>query len=153
MNIGDRIRELRVDKGLSLRELGDMIGVTAATLQRYENGVITNIKPDMVSKIAQELGTTVGWLMGEKQYQPRGTRLVELSPAELVLLKIFRVIPAEERSAVQQLLISLNHLHYDQIEMQNRLAFAEEYIDSLGATAEYEAERDAKFSEETNKED
>ena len=38
----DRLRSLREEKGLTLYQLSRMIGVSEATVQRYESGEIVN---------------------------------------------------------------------------------------------------------------
>ena len=143
MTIGDRIRELRINKGMSLRELGAMVGVTAATLQRYENGVISNIRPDMVHHLADALGTSVGWLMGEKADQPRGTKAVELSQSEEMLLRIYRTIPEDERDIIRQTLLILNRLHFRLYEAENALDYAEAFIRSTEYASDYEKEKES----------
>lgn len=63
--IGDRIKEQRMQAGLTLKEVADAIDVQEATVQRYESGVIKNIPIDRVKKIAAILHTTVHYLLGE----------------------------------------------------------------------------------------
>ena len=53
MTIGDRIRKARIEKGLTLESVGDLVGVTRATIQKYENGLIANIPSDKVISIAR----------------------------------------------------------------------------------------------------
>ena len=38
MLIGKRIKDMRLEKGMSQQELGDMIGVTKVSICGYENG-------------------------------------------------------------------------------------------------------------------
>ena len=38
MLIGKRIKELRIEKGLSQQQLGEIIGVTKVSVCGYENG-------------------------------------------------------------------------------------------------------------------
>ena len=38
MLVGQRIKELRIEKGISQQELGDLIGVTKVSICGYENG-------------------------------------------------------------------------------------------------------------------
>ena len=40
MLVGQRIKELRIEKGISQQELGDLIGVTKVSICGYENGTI-----------------------------------------------------------------------------------------------------------------
>ena len=41
MLIGKRIKDMRLEKGMSQQELGDMIGVTKVSICGYENGTRT----------------------------------------------------------------------------------------------------------------
>ena len=64
MNIGERIKKLRNDIGLSQTELADKIGVSKQTLYKYENGIVTNIPSDKIELLAKYLNTTPAFLMG-----------------------------------------------------------------------------------------
>ncbi len=55
--IGDRINKIRVEKGLSRAELGELIGLTADRVQKYENG-IRKPRTDVLKKIASALGVS-----------------------------------------------------------------------------------------------
>ena len=50
--INDRIKEMRLKRGLTLIEVADYIGVKDATIQRYESGNIKNIKHEIICKLA-----------------------------------------------------------------------------------------------------
>ena len=62
--IGERIKQLRKEKGLSLENLADAIGTSRQTIHRYETGIITNIPPEKVEALARVLLTTPSMLMG-----------------------------------------------------------------------------------------
>lgn len=55
-----RRRELR----LSLQDIANVVGVSKATVQRWETGEIKNIKQDKIQKLADILRTTPSHLMG-----------------------------------------------------------------------------------------
>ena len=63
MNIGDRIRQLREQLGLTQEEVGNKIGVTKATVNRYETGEI-DIKRTIAIKLADVLNSTPSYIMG-----------------------------------------------------------------------------------------
>ncbi|WP_257458219.1 helix-turn-helix domain-containing protein [Archangium lipolyticum] len=56
MHLGATIRLLRVDAGLSLRDLARRIGVSSAYLSRVENGLDAAPTPERLAAIARELG-------------------------------------------------------------------------------------------------
>ncbi len=62
--IGERIKKLRKERGLSLEELADSIGTSRQTVHRYETGVISNIPHEKIEAMARALGVTPSSLMG-----------------------------------------------------------------------------------------
>ena len=58
MIIGQRISQRRKALGISAEKLADLIGVSPATIYRYENGDIEKIPTDRLSLIAKALSTT-----------------------------------------------------------------------------------------------
>ena len=64
MKIGEKIKELRKQKGLSVEEVADKLGVSVSTQYRYENASITKIPIDVIDKLCKILDTTTGELMG-----------------------------------------------------------------------------------------
>ena len=63
MNVGSRIRQLREQRGFTLEEVGVAIGVTKATVQRYESGEI-DIKRTVAIRLAEILNTSPAYIMG-----------------------------------------------------------------------------------------
>ena len=53
MDMGERIRELRIAAGLTQTELGDMLGVGASAVAKYENGRVQNLKQSTIAKMAE----------------------------------------------------------------------------------------------------
>ncbi|MDU1442082.1 MAG: helix-turn-helix transcriptional regulator [Clostridium cochlearium] len=62
MDIGSKIKELRESKGLTQKELGKRIGVTAVTITRYERGD-RNPSIEMLNKIADALNVPLSDLI------------------------------------------------------------------------------------------
>lgn len=58
MTIGEKIKSLRLEKGLSLEELGKSVGVSKSTAQKWESGYIANMKRDKISLLAKVLGVS-----------------------------------------------------------------------------------------------
>lgn len=77
MSIGTRMKERRLQLNKTLEEVGTVVGVSKATIQRYEKGAITNIPSDKIEKIAKALSTTPAFLMGweEKNTHNKGIRI------------------------------------------------------------------------------
>lgn len=64
MTFGERLHALREAAGLTLAQIGAAVGVSEATIARYESGDIRNPKQDRVSALAQALGVSEAMLMG-----------------------------------------------------------------------------------------
>ena len=75
MNIGQRIKSMRLKNNLTQDELSLRINTTKQTIHKYENGIITNIPSSKVEAIANALDTTPDYLMGwteEKLHKSSG---------------------------------------------------------------------------------
>lgn len=64
MTIGQRIYRSRMNKGITMQELGKAIGVGKTAISKYESGKITKIPSDKIEAIAVALDVTPGYLMG-----------------------------------------------------------------------------------------
>lgn len=51
MNIGERMKRLRIEKGMTQEEVGKILGITKGAVQKYENGHITNLRADMIKQL------------------------------------------------------------------------------------------------------
>ncbi len=61
--LGERIRELRTECGLSQKQLADKIGVATNTVSQYESGK-SKTSIDVLANLAVELDTTTDFLLG-----------------------------------------------------------------------------------------
>ena len=59
-----RIKELRNQYGLTLKDVAERLGVRVATVQRYESGKIKNIKQETIAELAEIFHTAPEYLMG-----------------------------------------------------------------------------------------
>ncbi|MDD6794195.1 MAG: helix-turn-helix transcriptional regulator [Clostridiaceae bacterium] len=64
MNIGERIKKLRKEKGLSVDYIAEKLGKNRATIYRYESNDIENLPYPILVPLAKILGTTPMYLMG-----------------------------------------------------------------------------------------
>ena len=64
MNIGQRIKKIRKEKGLSVDYIADKLGKNRATIYRYESNDIENLPYSILVPLAEILGTTPMHLMG-----------------------------------------------------------------------------------------
>ena len=88
-DLGDELRRVRKDRGLSLRQVESKTGVSAATLSRIERGSTPEL--DIVTKLAEWMGVVVH--AGGDQQAPRNTD-EELKRAIEVHLRANNRLPA-----------------------------------------------------------
>lgn len=65
-SIGKRILRLRLNKDMKQKELADTVGITEATLSRYENE-LRSPKGEIVLKLAKALGVSSDYLLGSEE--------------------------------------------------------------------------------------
>lgn len=56
MEIKDLIKSKRIELGMTMKELGDAVGVSEATISRYESGQIANMKRTTIISLSKVLG-------------------------------------------------------------------------------------------------
>ena len=64
MDIGGKIHQARKAKGMTMEELGRIIGVKKSAVSKYENGIVTEIPPGKIEAIANALDVAPSYLVG-----------------------------------------------------------------------------------------
>lgn len=62
MNIGNRIRELRLAKGMKISDLAEAVGIDGANISRLETGKQKSFTEQSLTKFAEALGVSVAHL-------------------------------------------------------------------------------------------
>ena len=115
MTIGQRIKARRQELCMNAESLAEKVGVSAATIYRYEKGDIMKVNSDMLLPIADALLTTPAFLMGWEEDEDKEpmhcnrkmSDTIALSPEERRLLTAYRAAdPSFQKAAIQ--LLELN---------------------------------------------
>lgn len=64
MEIKDVLRQRRQALGMTLKEVADAVGVSEATVSRWESGDIANMKRDKIAALASVLHVSPSVIMG-----------------------------------------------------------------------------------------
>ena len=64
MTVGERMRATRKARGISAEKVAEALGVSPATIYRYEKGDIEKVPGDVLEPLSRALGTTPAYLMG-----------------------------------------------------------------------------------------
>lgn len=75
MTTGERMKARRKEIGLSAERVAEILGVSPATIYRYENGEIEKIPGDRLEPIAVALQTTPQFLMGWTDFPLRSDNI------------------------------------------------------------------------------
>lgn len=63
MDMGERLKELRLQKGATQEEVGKVINVTKPTIMKYEKGLVENLKRSSIEKLAKYFNVAPSYLM------------------------------------------------------------------------------------------
>ena len=64
MEFGEKIKALRLERGMTLEQVGNLVGVGKSTVRKWESGQIANMRRDKIALLAQALGVSPAYLMG-----------------------------------------------------------------------------------------
>ena len=109
MRVGERIKSRRKEIGLSAEEVAKELGVSPATVYRYESNDIMNMRIDKLEPIAKALRTTPAYLMGwedDKKENPpaESQRILESVNSSENIDLLLHIIKNEASLSREQLL-------------------------------------------------
>ena len=89
MTVGEKIKSLRLEKGLSQVELAEAINESKQTIYKYETGIVTNIPLPKIEALAKVLGVSpdflAPWSSAPKSNKEKLSELIDhMSREELV---------------------------------------------------------------------
>jgi transcriptional regulator with XRE-family HTH domain len=91
--MAQKIKELRQERGLTLEQVANVVGVGKSTVRKWETGMIANMRRDKIAALAQALGTTPAYLMGWEDED-------EENPHELKLVTAFDKLSVDDQIIV-----------------------------------------------------
>ena len=110
-----KIKQLRQDRGLTLEQVADIVGVGKSTVRKWETGMIANMKRDKIASLAKALDTTPAYLMGWNEGtddEKESPSKLELTEGEKMLLDLFRQIPKEQ----QQVFLEMGRVYANSLK-------------------------------------
>ena len=133
--IGERVREIRKAKGLSLGQVGLRSGIDRTYISRIESGKVANPSHDTLSKVAQGLGIVVSELfvkgkeplpgvkgprMAEEELAPYGIEYYSAAEKEYIrkLIEIFR---SANDKAIIGIKINIDLFHYSSRQLRHKI--------------------------------
>lgn len=109
MELGQKIREARIKKGLTQEELGKIVGLQKSAIAKYENGRVVNIKRSTLQKLAKALDLRGSDLIIESNPKEAATLHARvLTDTELMLsIEQYYELSEEKKKMVRDLIRSL----------------------------------------------
>ena len=104
MTINERIKNLRLQSGLTLKEVADRLGITEGTVQRYESGSIKVIPYESITGLADLFGVNPAYVMGWELRTSDIKELKSISEAEVKIITAFRNSAPDRKESVLLLL-------------------------------------------------
>ena len=95
--LGDRLRAIRKEHGLTQQNIADVLGVDRTTYTVYEGGSITP-SPATLVKLSQIYNVTVGYLIGVEENHPELRKIPdEKQEKKLLSSDPFSLLKKEEK--------------------------------------------------------
>ncbi len=103
-NMGERLKELRLKNGLTQEEVGKIIGVQKAAIQKYEKGEIKNMKRLYVEKLSKFYNVPPAYIMGidEEEKDEQLSDYLELLKTRPELKMLFNLTKDATREEVEK---------------------------------------------------
>ena len=124
MNSGDKIKALRLARGLTLEEVGSFVGVGKSTVRKWETGAIANMRRDKIAKLAEILHTTPMEIIGIYEEDEKGNTApaLSLTADETQLVEDYRSLNPEGQTAARTMMAGLTaqpiyKKHHDPAEL------------------------------------
>lgn len=86
MDIGSRIKTLRLENNLTQDELAQKLGLKKAAIHKYENGLVENIKRSVIKKMADIFQVSPCYLLGWEDSTSNKSKSSNLKDDETTLL-------------------------------------------------------------------
>lgn len=96
MEIGTLIKEKRVEKNMTMKDLADLMDVSEGTISRWESGDIKNIKRKKIIKLSEVLDISIYTIMG----WPEPSSKSQLCQEEQQLLDRYNMLDQEDQKQV-----------------------------------------------------
>ena len=70
------LKKRRLELGMTLKNVADIVGVTESTVRKWEVGIIANMKINKLEKLAKALQTTIPYILGLKDNENKKTNKI-----------------------------------------------------------------------------
>lgn len=102
MNAGRIIKKLRQEKGMTQQELADALSISKASVQKYEQGDVLNLKTEMLRKLCIFMNVSPWVFIFPEYVSISNRRLLDdyCWDENLRAVKLFRALSRERKNKV-----------------------------------------------------
>lgn len=133
--IGERVREIRKAKGLSLGQVGLRSGIDRTYISRIESGKVANPSHDTLAKVAQGLGIVVselfvkgkeplpsgkGHRIAEEELAPYGIEYFSAAERDYIR-KLIDILRSANDRAIMGIKINIDLFHYSSRQLKHKI--------------------------------
>lgn len=87
MLVAQRIKQLRKEANLTQEELAELVGLKKVSIQKYENGGVTNIKSETLEKFGEIFKVSPSYIMGWDKFDYIDTSTIK---EDLQILEVIK---------------------------------------------------------------
>ena len=95
MTVGEKIRDLRLQYGLTMEELAELLGVQRSAVNKYEKGIVVNLKRSTIVSLCRIFNVPSSYFLDDD---------TELTPEEYRLIDAWRSADPGIQASVRKLL-------------------------------------------------
>lgn len=70
MNIGDKIKQRRLELGLTMKQVAERVGISESAVSRWESGDVDNMRRDRIAGLADVLNVDPSYIIFEDEVLP-----------------------------------------------------------------------------------
>ncbi|MBE7011165.1 MAG: helix-turn-helix transcriptional regulator [Ruminococcaceae bacterium] len=100
--MGEILKELRLERGLTQEEVGKIIGVQKAAIQKYEKGEVENMKQSSIKKLSKFYGVTTDYLLGIEKADEQLEEYLEMLKSRSELKMLFNLTKDATREDIEK---------------------------------------------------
>ncbi len=103
MTIGERIKALRKQRGISVEKLAELLNKDRATIYRYESNEIEKLPTSVLEPLCKVLNTTPAYLMGWETNKSEQSNAIPLPTDNIFMCPLFDSVAAGFGAAAQDI--------------------------------------------------
>ena len=110
LDIGQKIKNARIEQGLTQEQLGNLVGVQKSAIAKYESGRVVNIKRNTLQKISKVLSINISDLIFDNSsIETTELQTKVLADTELLkCLKDYYELSDDNKKIIRDLIHKLN---------------------------------------------